>query len=194
MRDRSPLWGNFIHHADRDLLAFGLLAYAQMYPEAFYHGTQAIEKYLKALYLSIKDPDGHTATPETEKWIKGKDGHNLEKLAQKCGVKYSYYIQKDVLNHLRRFTEFDQLARYPWVDQKYGNGFTSADVSHFGEIACRLRNDIPIQIDNYMLGMEVREHFHNTEKSPHQAWPYYSHQAVTALSCVMPDIKSFVRW
>ena len=56
---RPPLLGNFVAHADEDMLAFGLLASADLYPQAFYHGTQAIEKYLKALCLSIIDLPGH---------------------------------------------------------------------------------------------------------------------------------------
>ena len=42
-----PLWGEFIAHADEDLLAFGLLIRGGLHTLAFYHGVQAIEKYLK---------------------------------------------------------------------------------------------------------------------------------------------------
>jgi HEPN domain-containing protein len=187
---RPPQWGNLVFHADKDILALGVLAYAQQYSQAFYHGTQAIEKYLKALYLSTK---GAHATTDTEKCLRGKDGHDLVKLAQKCGQEYPYCIQDDVLVSLQRFAEFDQLARYPWVDQNHGNGFRGEDIFVIAEIARRLRNYIPIQIDNYPLGMEVRGYFHNSGKSDPRS-PLYSHQAVDALRKVIPNINLFVRW
>src|SRR5437879_8359250 len=126
---RLPLWGNFVAHADEDMLAFGLLASADLYPQAFYHGTQAIEKYLKALCLSIIDLPGVSATPRTEKWIVT---HDLARLAKHCGVKYPYYVRSDITGHLQRFAEFDRLARYPWVTQSHGNGFTTTDIPILG--------------------------------------------------------------
>lgn len=51
-QNRPPLWGNFVAYADEDLLAFGLLMQANLRSLAFYHSTQAIEKYLKSLTLS----------------------------------------------------------------------------------------------------------------------------------------------
>ena len=192
MSNHPPLWGNFVGYADEDMLAFGLLASVDMLPHAFYHGTQAIEKYLKALCLAIIDPTGVVATPATEQWIR-KDGHDLIALARRCGQQYPYYVEPDTLNQLRRFAEFDQLARYPWVSQRHGNGFTSSDFPIFGEITCHLRNDLPIIIDNYKLGMEVRGHFHNAMNSPDPTWHLYSHQAIVALKKMIPNIESFVR-
>jgi hypothetical protein len=188
---RPPLWGNFVGHADEDMLAFGLLASGDLHAQAFYHGTQAVEKYLKALCLSIIDPVGVSATPQTEKWIKT---HNLESLAIRCGVKHPYYVQTDVLGHLRRFAEFDQLARYPWVTQDYGNGFDSKDIPILERLCCQLRNHLPITRDDYKLGMEVRGHFHGKPDSPYPAWEHWSHQAVIALRKVFPHLNDFVRW
>jgi HEPN domain-containing protein len=58
----APLWGNFIGYADWDLLAFGWLYLGGIRVPAYYHATQAVEKYLKALALSIIDPSVTTAT------------------------------------------------------------------------------------------------------------------------------------
>ena len=188
---RGPLWGNFIHFADQDMLAFGLLARGQLFPLAFYHGTQAIEKYLKALCLSIIDPNGSTETALTQSWIRQ---HNLERLATRCSERYPYYAQDQVLANLRRFAEFDQRSRYPWVNQVHGNGFTSEDIPIVGELCCRLRNDLPIVKDDYILGMEVRGHFHDDQKTPDPARPHWSHEAVQALRQVLPNLSDFVRW
>jgi HEPN domain-containing protein len=191
MSFRPPLWGNFVGHADQDFLAFGLLNAGGMFVLAAYHGTQAIEKYLKALALSIVDLPGTTATPVTEPWIKT---HNLEKLARRCGTKYPFYVQQNTLDLLKRFAEFDQLARYPWVEQNHGNGFTTADIPIFGDLILQLRKDIPISKDNYSLGIEVRGHYHNAEKSPVPTWDVYPHHAVEALRSLFPNINDFVRW
>ena len=185
----APLWGNFVGYADEDFLAFGLLAAGGLYVPAFYHSTQAVEKYLKALALSITDPSGAFATPDTEKWLKT---HDLSKLATRCGTKYPFYLSQDISVLMRRFSEFDQAARYPWIDQKHGNGFNTSDVPIFGSLICQLRNDIPIAVDNYKLGMEVRGHFH-LGKTPDHTWSSYSHQAVEALRKLFPNLDSFVR-
>ncbi len=190
MSSKPELWGNFIHYADQDFLAFGLLSVGGLYVLASYHGTQAVEKYLKALALSIIDPTGVTATPMTEPWIRT---HDLEKLAKRCGTNLPFYAQQSTLDLLKRFAEFDQLARYPWVDQKHGNGFTTADIPIFGELILQLRKDIPITCDDYMLGMEVRGHSH-LKKIVHPSWSMYPHHAVEALKSVFPNINDFVRW
>jgi hypothetical protein len=161
MSFRPPLWGNFVFYADYDLLSFGLLIKGRMFVPAMYHGTQALEKYFKALALSVIDPLGTTETFNGNPWLRD---HNLESFARRCGTQYSYYIQPDIIDHLRRFSEYDQAARYPWVNQQYGNGFSGDDIAVLEEIICHLRNDLPIVRDDYPLGMYVRGHHQlNTE-------------------------------
>lgn len=163
MSRKAPLWGNFVYYADHDLLSFGLLTvYGLMLP-AMYHGTQALEKYLKALVLSIIDPSGSTETAENNPWLKT---HDLVELANKCGQIYPYYTQTDVLDHLRRFTEFDQDTRYPWVNRKFGNGYSSNDTLIFEEIISHLRCDLPIIVDDYMLGIALRGSHHKHPDAP----------------------------
>lgn len=186
---RPPLWGNFIAHADDDLLAFGLLVRGGLMTLGFYHGVQAIEKYLKALVLSIIDPAGTHATPKTQKW---GGTHNLEKLAGQCQTKFPYYAEPGVIANLKRFTEFNEATRYPWVEQKLGNGFSGEDITVIGEMCKRLRQDLPISVDNYKLGMEVRGYFHGDRSKRDPAWRHYSHEAVNALRAVLPDLKEFV--
>jgi HEPN domain-containing protein len=190
-RSRPPLWGNFVPYADSDFLAFGVLNKNGLFVLAAYHGTQAIEKYLKALCLSIIDPIGTSATVETEKnWIMT---HNLENLANRCSTTLPYFGRPDVLENLRRFSEFDQAARYPWVKQNHANGFTTDDIPIFGEIVLQLRQHIPIVADDYALGMEVRG-FHQVSKEAPKSWPYYSHDAVEALREIFPNLNEYVRW
>jgi HEPN domain-containing protein len=187
---RPPLWGNFVAYADNDLLAFGLLIRGGLMPLGFYHGIQAIEKYLKALVLSILDPAGTRETPQTQRWLRT---HDLEKLATECGETYAFYSEPNVAANLRRFTEFDQATRYPWVNRNLGNGFSGEDISVIAELCKRLRNDLPITIDNYKLGMEVRGYFHGDRSKRDHTCDYYSHEAVSALRSIVPSISDFVR-
>lgn len=186
---RPPLWGNFIAHADDDLLAFGLLIRGGLLPLGFYHGAQAIEKYLKALVLSIIDPAGTQETPQTKPWLRT---HDLEKLAVRCQQKFSHYADQAVIANLKRFAEFDQATRYPWVPRTLGNGFCSEDIPVIGELCKQLRNDLPISVDNYKLGMEVRGYFHGDRSHPDTTWQHYSHEAVEALRGVLPNLEDFV--
>ena len=188
-RTRPPLWGNFVARADEDLLAFGLLLEGNLSALAFYHSTQAIEKYLKALVLALLDPIGAVETPFTQKWLKT---HDLVKLAQPCTKADSFYGQADTHAHLKRFSEFDQVSRYPWTNQDLGNGFSSEDISVVGEICQHLRKDLPIACDNYELGMRVRGYFHGDRAKISPAWDRHSLEAVQALRRVLPNIEEFV--
>ena len=189
-RVHPPLWGNFIAHADEDLLAFGLLIRGGLYTLAFYHGVQAIEKYFKALVLSILDPAGTKETPLTQKWLRT---HDLGELADRCKDAFPFYGESDVLNNLKRFTEFHQPTRYPWVERVLGNGFCSDDISIIGDLCKQLRRDLPITRDDYKLGMEVRGYFHGDRSRRDQSWEHYSHEAVAALRSVLPSLNEFVR-
>ena len=183
-------WGNFIAHADEDLLAFGLLIRGRLHRLAFYHGVQAIEKYFKALVLSILDPAGTKESPSTQRWLKT---HDLEKLANKCKDAFPFYGESGVLDNLKRFTEFDQATRYPWVERVLGNGFCSDDISIIGGLCKQLRCDLPITRDNYKLGMEVRGYFHGDRSRRDELWELSSDEAVAALRSVLPSLNEFVR-
>lgn len=187
---RPPLWGNFVAHADEDLLAFGLLIEVNLGALAFYHSTQAIEKYLKALVLALLDPIGAVETPLIQKEL---ITHDLVKLAERCTKADSYYGQPDTHAHLKRFSEFDQVSRYPWTNQDLGNGFSSDDIPIVGKICQHLRNDLPITCDNYVLGMRVRGYFHGDRTRIYPAWDHQSDEAVQALRRVLPNIDEFVR-
>ncbi len=188
---RPPLWGNFVAYADSDLLAFARLYTGGLHVLGYYHAIQAIEKYLKALALSIIDPTGNSETPETNRWLLN---HNLVRLANRCGSKYPYYKEPKSLKLLERFSEFDQSTRYPWVLQKLGNGFTSADIPLIWDLLFHLRTDIPIEKDDYMLGMAVRGYHQNHPEIPTNLLqnPGLA-DSVAALQAVFPDIRKLVR-
>lgn len=185
-----PLWGNFVAYADVDLLAFGLLVHSGLMVPGFYHGVQAIEKYLKALVLSTLDSEGTQETPQTRKWLLT---HDLEKLATKCSNTHDFYSKSNATSDLRRLTEFDQATRYPWVNRSLGNGFTSEDILVIAGLCKQLRNDLPIVMDNYKLGMEARGYFHGDRSKLDPARDHYSHEAVLALRIVVPTLDDFVR-
>jgi HEPN domain-containing protein len=189
---RPPLWGNFVFYADLDLLAFASLYQGGLRVAGYYHATQAVEKYLKSLALSIIDPNGVTETLKSKKWVRT---HNLSALAERCKHRYPHYGQATVVTHLRRFAEFDQLARYPWAEQKHGNGFSSDDLPVFWDLILRLRTDIPIQLDDYPLGMVVRGFHHGS--AAHPANKYLLSDLggpLRALRRFFPDVEKIVRW
>lgn len=195
MSTRPPLWGNFVGYADWDLLSFAWLFHGGLRLPGYYHATQAIEKYLKALTLSILDPDGQTETAINKRWLRT---HNLEALAQRCAACLPLYGQPEMLTRLRRFSEFDQVARYPWAAQKHGNGFTSSDVPLLWDLVRQLRTDLPIKVDDYILGILVRGHHHGrpeTKTNSNLLYLLAEHrECLAALRRMFPEVDRIVRW
>ncbi|HEV7674590.1 MAG TPA: HEPN domain-containing protein [Candidatus Angelobacter sp.] len=191
-RIRPPLWGNFVDHADWDLLSFAWLFEGGLHLPAFYHATQAVEKYLKALTLSILDPDGETETALNNRWLRT---HDLAALAERCAVRFPFYGKSEISTQLRRFSEFDQAARYPWAEQKHGNGFTSADVPLLCDLVRKIRTDLPIKVDDYILGMLVRGHHHGrSEAGTNNYLLARLSGSLAALRRTFPEVDRIVRW
>jgi HEPN domain-containing protein len=191
MSTASPLWGNFVSYADWDLLSFAWLYVGGLRVPGYYHATQAVEKYLKALALSIHDPDGvsETALNNRHLWT-----HDLEELANLCAGRFPFYRQPDILARMKRFTEFDQVARYPWTQQTLGNGFTSADVPLFWDLIQHLRMDLPIKVDDYILAMLVRGHHQGRPDASANAYMMAELGAgLAALRKMFPDVDKIVR-
>lgn len=186
----APLWGSFIHHADQDLLSFAWLYSGGIRVPGYDHAAQAIEKYLKALTLSLIDPDGETETALNNPWLRT---HDLNKLARRCSAQFPYYGAAGTTRKLALFTEFDQATRYPWISRTLGNGFNSADVPAMWDLIRHLRTDIPIKVDDYVLGMAVRGHHQGRPDAIHQGFAEYR-QCVVALQRMFPDLATIVRW
>jgi HEPN domain-containing protein len=191
MSTRPPLWGNFVAYADWDLLSFAWLYEGGLRVPGYYHATQAVEKYLKALALSILDPGGVTETASNKKWI---HTHDLDKLAIRCADHFPFYGQAEIQARMKRFSEFDQTARYPWTKQKLGNGFTSSDVPLLCDLVRHLRIDLPIKVDDYILGMLLRGHHQgHPEASANLQSLAQLGRCVAALRRVFPDVDTIVR-
>jgi HEPN domain-containing protein len=188
----APTWGNFIGHGDKDVLAFAWLLQGGLFVTGYYHATQALEKYLKALALSIVDPPGTTHPSQHRRWL---NDHNLARLAGRCTSQYPYYGEAKIQAALARFTEFDQAARYPYVERTLGNSFDGCDLPLICELLIHLRRDIPIIIDDYPLGMLLRGHHQNHPEYADSA-PYVAlhASAVAAARRVIPNIEQMVRW
>jgi hypothetical protein len=189
---QAPIWGNFVGHGDEDLLAFAWLFQGCLLLQSYYHAGQAMEKYLKGLALSIEDPGGTAHPyPTHKRWL---TDHNLARLGQRCAAKFPYYGTIAVQSTLQRFSEFDQATRYPWVERKLGNGFTTADVPVMVNLLHRLRNDVPLVLDDYVLGMLVRGHHQFNPQIPvniHMAQMYAP--AFAAARTLFPNIETMVR-
>jgi HEPN domain-containing protein len=189
----GAIWGSYIYHGDYDVLSFALLLQGGLLVPAYYHAAQAMEKYLKALALSIADPVGEThPIPQHKRWLKG---HSLTDLADRCKVRFPYYGEAGAQAALGRFSEFDKAARYPWERQTLGNGFAGADIPLICELLVHMRADIPITFDDYPLGIFVRGHHHNRPEcpvNPHLA--ALQAPAIDAARKMIPNINKMVRW
>jgi HEPN domain-containing protein len=186
-------WGPFVYRADSDLISFAWLHSGGLRVSGYYHATQAIEKYLKALALSVIDPDGaKKAALSKRSWLRE---HDLFEIARQCAPQFPYYVQPEVTVKLERFSEFDKVARYPGIKQVHGNGFTSEDIPVIWDLIRRLRTDIPIPCDDYPLGMFVRGHHQG-----HPEFKVYSHVIAERAGCLaafrrmFPDVDNIVRW
>jgi len=158
----------------------------------YYHATQAMEKYLKGLTLSILDPDGETETALNNRW---RRTHDLAALAERCAARFPFYGQPVMVARLRRFSEFDQVARYPWVEQEHGNGFNSSDVPLLWDLVHHLRTDLPIKVDDYILGVLVRGHHHGRpEASTNRYLLSELGECLAALRRMFPEVDRIVRW
>jgi len=193
MSEMKPRWGSLLYHADYDFIVFGVLLSKCLLTEAFYHSTQAVEKYLKVLALDIYDHDEAESIEEWEKFLK-KHGHNLDKLGMYCSSKHSYYKESLVIENLKKFTLFDQSTRYPWVQNEPVNGFCGSDASVFYELVQHLRNDIPIQTDDYPLGLLLRGYHHKTNKPVRETPIYLEHRkAAMELKANFPNVNELIR-
>lgn len=191
MSTPSPLWGNFVGYADRDLLSFAWLYEGGLRVPGYYHATQAVEKYLKALALSTLDPDGVTETALNKKWIRA---HDLDKLGTRCAARFPFYGQSETQARLKRFSEFDQAARYPWAKQRLGNGFIGSDVPLLCDLVRRLRTDLPIKVDDYILGMVLRGHHQGRPETSANLQDLAEFRGcVAALRRVFPGVDTIVR-
>jgi hypothetical protein len=190
---KPELWGNFIGAADRDVLAVGVLVYSENLGLAIYHGVQAVEKYLKALCLSIRDPTGLHVTPESAgmQWIKT---HNLGNLAANCASIGDFYNLDSTKSNLERFTECDQRVRYPWAKVDLSGLISSEDITLLLDYIKQIRNDIPITYDDYFLGLAIRDGISHRNSTIQYEIGLGTAFAVSKLREIRPDLDDFVKW
>lgn len=157
--DIPPLWGNFVYHADKDLLAFSLLLKEGELPLGFYHGVQAIEKYMKALALSELDKKDifNLFNTKGKSWIKTHDLNNLENHLPKNFIP----SMKDLSDTLKRLMEFDQATRYPWVERTKGNGFSGSDIEIIAKICKEFRNALPVKDKKYPIDFYLSDKYYD---------------------------------
>jgi len=192
MGAKSPIWSDFVFYGDHDLLAFSILYSGGMAVPSMFHASQTIEKYLKALALSIHCPDDGPKTLEDFLWLKSYD---FGYLAQRCSAKFPYYLSQNTLDNLYRFARFDKVSRHPWFEQSYGSGFTSEDAPIFMDLVFHLRNDIPIVVDDFPLGLLVRGYSQlNPHSMIHRPLGDLQRIAVACLRKLYGNLDGLVRW
>ncbi len=191
-----PQWGNFIYHADMDLQAFACLNMDGIHALSKYHAVQSIEKYLKALALSIEYPTGKKSgeiTQARKTWVKS---HDLNRLAQRCMTRYPYYGSDNVSQILIHLSKLDQHYRYPWAEMQIGNFSSANDIESIIQLIVKLRGDIPIIRDDYPLGMLIRGG--HQDQVSRQTWDINrmksQSRVISALLILFNDIASLVRW
>ena len=180
-----PKWGNYVYDGDNDMLTIGVLWEAELFVKAYYHAVQAIEKYLKAMALSVIDPIG-TIDSSKWRWVRT---HNLVHLAARCGPD-PFYTDPATIDSLDHLTRYDQATRYSIVDAPVLRGFATADLPGVIALIKKIRMDLPLAVDNYPLGFEVRGLLDISQRDP--SWDHWSHLAVEALNRVVQDLRNFV--
>lgn len=189
----KPVWGDLVFFADHDLLSFALLYSGGLAVPAMFHATQALEKYLKglAVSLALTEPAHADKTLDDFIWLRTMD---IGYLAQKCGGRLPFYRQQGILDNLYRFSRFDWVSRYPWMVQ-HCQGFTADDLNPFHELIHRLRNDIPIIIDDFPLGLLVRGYsMKDPEKPLGRPIADLQRIAVAALKKTFAGVNEIIRW
>jgi hypothetical protein len=188
-------YGNFVFHADYDFMAYCSLLNSMLMVEAYYHGVQAIEKYLKALAYTIYDPTGTLTIKELVRWIRKTFSHDLIKLANFCASSFSFLSDPIVVGHLERFKEFDQACRYPYVDRTLGNGFISTDAKVIFDLIKNIRTSLPIQKDDYPLGITIRGHFYDDPAAVINNYMINANKsAIDSVRGNFPDMDDLVFW
>lgn len=192
MKDRQPVWSDLLFHADQELMSFALLYNAGLVIPSLFHAGQAIEKYLKALALSVNDPDSTSESPDSHLWLRTYD---VGYLVQRCGSLYPTYKEPEVLEYLYRFNHFEQISRFPWMEGSRKNPLTKKDIAAYFDIIKSLRNDVPIEEDDYPLALLIRGYRQKTpDEKISMSIADLQRIAVASLKKIFPMINELVRW
>ncbi len=154
--DSPPHSGNFLSKADLDILSAVVLEHYDQWTYSLYHGVQAIEKYLKAKFIALhenKGEKGYEVYKKNEKFLKT---HNIVKLWNRVELLEPSYQSFPWKEELSMLSEFDQVTRYPYVEQKVCNGMCSSDLELCLLVALQVRPNTVFQRDNYPLAMALR--------------------------------------
>lgn len=208
-----------IGDADNDLLSAAVLWKHHLHLSAYYHFAQAIEKYLKVLLIDTdpKYKNGHlpknsagNAYIPTCYW-----GHDLKKLALQLPneEKYNFY-KKDKIKHLKEYSKYNESTRYSILgipkdkegklsaeevrqrdQEKKVKLYTSENLKHIQELIYRLRNDIEIDLDDYLLGIALRGHpQEHPDKKINFDYDGGIKKSAEILKEIFPNADEFVRW
>ena len=192
MKDRLPVWSDLLFHADQELMSFALLYNGGLVGPSLFHAGQAIEKYLKALALSVNDPDSVGEGPDSHLWLRTYD---VGYLVQRCGAAYPGYKEPEVLEYLYRFNHYEQISRFPWQEGSRKSPLSKKDIAAYFDIIRSLRNDVPIDEDDYPLALLIRGY---RQKTPSEKISMsiadLQRIAVASLKKIFPMINELVRW
>ncbi len=192
MKNRRPIWNDLLTHADQELMAFALLYNGDLVLPSLFHAGQAIEKYLKALAVSVDEADESTADPEGPPWLQTYD---VGYLVQRCGAVFPGYKDPEVLESLYRFNTLEQVSRFPWMTGARKNPFSKKDIAAYFDIVKSLRNDVPIDEDDFPLALLIRGYRHRTpDEKISMGIADLQRIAVASLKKICPTINELVRW
>jgi HEPN domain-containing protein len=186
--NNAPHSGSFLGKADTDILSAVVLQHYDQWIHSLYHGVQAIEKYLKAKFIALhesKGKNGYEVYKQNERLLKT---HNVLKLwnrVESLEPSYQSFPWKDELSML---SEFDQVTRYPYVEQKVGSGLCSSDLELCLLVALQVRPNTVIQQDNYPLAMALRG-YQIEEPTDVKPTP-----AAQILKDYFPDANALIWW
>ncbi|MFG6094816.1 hypothetical protein SPB21_12320 [Leptothoe sp. ISB3NOV94-8A] len=183
-----PHSGTFLAQADNDILSAAVLQHYDQWVHSLYHGVQAIEKYLKAKFIAFHEKrgeNGYEVYNQNKNFLKT---HNIIKLWNKIESLEPSYKSFPWKQELPMLSEFDQLTRYPYVEQKVHNGMCSSDLELCLLVSLQVRPNTVIQQDNYPLARALRGYL---MENPTDVKPT---PAAQILKDYFPDANALVWW
>lgn len=183
-----PQSGSFLGHADDDLLSAAVLHHHDRWVHALYFGVQAMEKYLKAQYLTIHEAfgiGGYEAYTQNKPLLHTHDLGKLHRAIIALDPSVVPFPWEDELQHL---SELNMATRYPYVIRREGAGMCGSDIELCYLLALHIRPAIVCPQDNYPLAMALRGFRLDEPSSPSPNEP------AKLLKELFPDAESLIHW
>ena len=150
-RKKGPTWGLYLAAGDDDVIDASLLMAQARFRAAYYHGAQAVEKYIKAAILGAENVpyDPIDANRAKRARIKSHDVTNLLALAAGQGVQYAAGLGEQLVG----ISKLNETMRYPDSEGEPSVMDQERFTELFDRTVCELRGAFTIEHDRYPLAV-----------------------------------------